>query len=82
MENSTDSLGVLLLVYFHWETAIQEPLLCGVAPGAQLISCKIGDSRLGSMETGTGLIRGLISVVEVMNFSNLPSKLGKACTCI
>ena len=32
--------------------------------GAQLISCKIGDSRLDSMETIVGLSRGLAAVLH------------------
>ena len=32
--------------------------------GAQIISCKIGDSRLDSMETIVGLSRGLAAVLN------------------
>jgi tripeptidyl-peptidase-2 len=51
----------------------ENPALNGMAPGAHIISCKIGDSRLGSMETGVGLMRGLLAAlrhnVDLINMS-------------
>ncbi|KAI9300609.1 hypothetical protein BJ944DRAFT_170558 [Cunninghamella echinulata] len=50
-----------------------DPILNGVAPGAQIVSLRIGDSRLGSMETGPGLTRAAahlaINNVDLANMS-------------
>ncbi len=43
----------------------ENPQRNGLAPGVQFISVSIGDSRLGGMETGTALIRGLKRVAEM-----------------
>lgn len=41
-----------------------QPELNGVAPGAQIVSVKIGDRRLGSNSTHTGEVRGLIAAMQ------------------
>jgi len=47
--------------------------MSGVAPGADIVSLKIGDARLGSMETGSALVRALIYAIrhkiDVINLS-------------
>lgn len=42
----------------------KQPELNGIAPGAQIVSVKIGDSRIEGMETGAGLVRGLNAVIR------------------
>ena len=50
-----------------------DPDKCGVAPACKIVSIKIGDSRLGTMETGAGLCRALVACrrlgVDLVNLS-------------
>lgn len=42
----------------------QEPELNGVAPGCEIVSLKIGDNRLGSMEQGQALLRAAQALID------------------
>jgi len=42
-----------------------DELLNGVAPGCEFISFKIGDNRLGTMETGTAFCRAVCDAVRM-----------------
>eukprot|EP00210_Caulerpa_lentillifera_P001608 g1546.t1 len=42
----------------------EDSVFNGIAPGARILSCKIGDSRMGTMETGVGFVRAIIAAIE------------------
>lgn len=42
----------------------ERPQRNGIAPGCRMVSVKIGDTRLGGMETGAGLVRGIKAVLD------------------